>query len=111
MSDALALYKSGEAVGLRTWSDEWLGKVLAFATATGFPEFAVTSSMQGVLRVAGYRFGLEGGRIPNIALMAEVYYPRLRELRAIGPKATWVREVVERYHITDWEKLDYGYDF
>lgn len=111
MMDSLALYKSGEAVGLKTWSDDWLGKVLAFASATGFQEFTVNGPMQGVLKVAGYRFGLEGGRVPNVELMNEVFYPRLRELTVIGAKATWVREVAERYHITDWEKLDYGFDF
>jgi hypothetical protein len=111
MSDALALYKTGEAIGLRPWSDEFLGKLLAFAAATGFPEFTVGRPMQDVLMVAAYRFGLEGGRVPDVALMNKCYYPRLRELTQLGAKTPWLPAVAERYGITDWSRLEYEPDF
>jgi hypothetical protein len=110
MSDALAIYKTGESIGLRPWSDDHLGKLLAFASATGFPEFTVTGAMQGVLMVAAYRFNIEGGHVPDVALMNKWYYPRRRELTRLGAKTPWLPAIADRYGITNLQQLDYSYD-
>ncbi len=110
MSDALALYKTGEAIGLRPWSDELLGRLLAFASATGFPEFTVTGPMQSVLMVAAYRFNIEGGHVPNVALMNQWYYPPRRELKRLGAKTPWLPALAQRYGVTNLQQLDYSYD-
>lgn len=91
------------------WSDELLGKLLAWATATGFLECTTQEPMHAVLMVAAKRFKIEGGEVPNMERLAAFYYPRLRELQRLKADTPWLPALMERYHLTDWRTLDYGW--
>jgi hypothetical protein len=71
---------------------------------------AIGGAMQGVLMVAAYRFNIEGGHVPDVALMNKWYYPRRRELTRLGAKTPWLPALAERYGITNLQQLDYSYD-
>ena len=90
------------------WSDELLGKLLAWATATGFLECTTQEPMHAVLMIAAKRFKIEGGEVPNMERIAAFYYPRLRELQRLKADTPWLPALMERYHLTDWRTLDYG---
>lgn len=89
------------------WGDELLGKLLAWASATGFMECTVQEPMHTVLMAASQRFKIEGGEVPNIARMNEFYYPRLRELQQHGAKTPWLPELMERYQVKNWQTMEY----
>lgn len=91
------------------WSDELLGKLLAWNSATGFLECATREPMHSVLMIAAKRFNIEGGAVPNIERMNKYYWPRLRELQQHKAKTPWLPALMERYHVSDWQKLDYSW--
>ncbi len=91
------------------WSDELLGKLLAFAAATCFPPCTVTEPMVTVLLIAGKRFGIEAGQIPDKELMAKHFLPRLKEIKQWKAKTPWLPALMERYHVVDWMAYDYSW--
>jgi hypothetical protein len=91
------------------WSDELLGKLLAFSAATGFPPCTMQEPMTTVLQIAAKRFGVEGGTKPNKELMDEHYLPRLKEIKQQKTKTSWLPELMKRYHVKNWRVLDYSW--
>jgi len=106
-ADAVRWDKMFAAIGQPMWSNELLGKLMAWAVATGFRECTTQAPMFQVLMVARERFGIEGGVSPNLPLLRRFYEPRLSELRIHREKTPWLPELMERYKVEGWETYDY----
>lgn len=97
------------SIGAPMWSDDLLGKLMAFATATGYPPCTAQRPMFDVLMVAADRFNIKSGAKPNQQLMKEHYLPRLKEIKELKAETPWLPQLMERYHVQDWQYFDYGW--
>jgi hypothetical protein len=102
-------YNAFASIGKPPWSDEHLGKLLAWASATGFRECTVVRPLHDVLMVAAARFGIQGGRRPNVELMQKYYDPRLKEIKALKAETPWLPALMERYKVEGWQNYDFGW--
>lgn len=102
------LHMTATVLGGPAWSDELLGRLLAWSWLAGFPECCVLNTgMATTLIVASYRFGIRGGNVPDLELMQKWVGPPFRELRRQGAKTKWLPALMDRYRVTGWEKLNY----
>lgn len=104
---AVDLYVMTEAIGGKAWSDDLLGKLLAWAHVTGFMECTVQAPIYEILMVAAHRFNIEGGKVPRFDLLSQFYTPRVKELQQMKTKTPWLPDLMERYKVTNWERMEY----
>lgn len=81
------------------WSDDTLGKVMAFAWMSSFCEACVLNQgLWVVIMVASYRFGIRGGGIPDTALMAKWMGQPIVDIAL--RTAPWLLSLIEeRFHV------------
>jgi len=108
-ADPLAdLSEMFDKIGHPIYSDEFLGRVLAWACLSGFCEPCVLNhALNSVILIAARRFALEGGRVPDTEKMSRYWRPAMAELTEQGVKTQWLKPLMDRYKITGWEKLNY----
>jgi hypothetical protein len=97
-----------DAVGHPIYSDELLGRVLAWACLSGFCEACVLNkALHAVVMIAARRFGIEGGHVPDVEKMDRSWRPAMRELERDGKDTPWLRPLMARYKVAGWERLNY----
>lgn len=94
-------------LGGAAWSDEHLGRCLAWANLAGFPECVALGPMAIPVIVSSYRFGIRGGCIPNSELIRKWVGVPANELWHLGNTVAWVAPLMQRYGVTDYENLSY----
>jgi hypothetical protein len=98
--------------GKGTYSDEFLGRILAFGEMSGWPEpFVLNHMLNAVTQVAQRRYMIYGGGRPNIELLRAYFYPACVQLCKEQSDCAWAKEIAERYNMVKWEKLPFRESF
>jgi len=102
------LSEAFDFIGHPMYSDEFLGRVLAFACLSGFCEACVLNpALNAVLQIAQRRFKIMGGCVPDIEKMRQHWDNAMAELFEHGKDTPWLKPMMERYKITGWETLNF----
>jgi len=108
----IQLSEAFDSIGHPMYSDEFLGRVMAFACLSEFCEATVLNhALNSVLQLAARRFKMQGGCVPT-AEGLQAWITATCELGATGAKTPWLAGLMKRYRIDDgWQKIPYAEHF
>lgn len=95
----------------RPWSQELLGRVLAYMTLSGGDEMCVLNlGFNAIIQIAQREFAILGGCVPDIEKLRRFYWPRVYELGMQGKTCPWIKDLCERYKIElKWQQFEAYY--
>jgi hypothetical protein len=102
-----------DSIGHPMYSDEHLGRVLAWACLSQWCEATVLNkALLPVLVIAARRFKIQGGWTPDRQKLVSHWVKAMRELGGQGARTEWLAKLMERYKIdSGWERIPYAEHF